>query len=204
MSSIIPFEFETAQVRTVADEHGDPWFVLRDILDAMRSKTTTTAAVDSINQGLGKGFANGIPLETEGGTQDVTIIAEAAVTYLLSRSNTEKGRRLNRFVHVDVLPTLRKAGRYTVPTEATISPAQQRQLQNAIAEHFPDGKQRPYAWSRFNNHFGLGSYKQLPAAKTEDALAYITQMPGGLDETERERQALQVVQQQINQLEDKS
>lgn len=90
MSNLIPFEFETTQVRTIADEHGEPWFVLRDILDAIQSKTTTTAASESINQGLGKGFASDIPLETQGGTQQVTIIAEAAATYLLSRSNTEK------------------------------------------------------------------------------------------------------------------
>ncbi len=194
MSNLIPFEFETTQVRTITDEHDDPWFVLRDILDAMQSKTTTTAAVESINQGLGKGFANGIPLETEGGTQDVTIIAEAAATYLLSRSNTEKGRRLNRFVHVDILPALRKTGRYALPAEPTISPAQQRQLQNAIAARFPDGKKRPYAWSRFGNHFSLGSYKQLPATKVDEALVYIAQMPGGADETERERLAREVLQ----------
>lgn len=193
MSNLIPFEFETTQVRTIADEQGEPWFVLRDLLDAIQSKTTTTAASESINQGLGKGFANDIPLETQGGTQQVTIIAEAAATYLLSRSNTEKGRRLNRFVHVEVLPALRKTGRYAIPVEPTINPAQQRQLQNAIAARFPDGKNRPYAWSRFNNHFGLGSYKQLPGTKTEEAVAYIAQLPGGTDETERERQAREVL-----------
>lgn len=189
MSNLIPFEFETTQVRTITDEHDDPWFVLRDILDAMQSKTKTTDAVESIEQGLGKGFVNDVPLETKGGKQSLTIIAEAAATYLLSRSNTEKGRRLNRFVHVDILPALRKTGRYALPTEPTISPAQQRQLQNAIAARFPDGKKRPYAWSRFGNHFSLGSYKQLPATKVDEALVYIAQMPGGADETERERLA---------------
>lgn len=58
-----------------------------------------------------------------------------------------------------------------------ITPAQQRQLQDAIATRFPDGKQRPYAWGRFNAHFKLGSYKQLPSDQIDEALAYIAQMP---------------------------
>lgn len=58
-----------------------------------------------------------------------------------------------------------------------VSPAQQRQLQDAIAARFPDGKQRPYAWGRFNAHFKLGSYKQLPSDQIDEALAYIAQMP---------------------------
>lgn len=194
MNDIIPFSFEQTEIRAVTDEQGDPWFVLRDLLDAMQSKTTTTAAVESINQGLGKGFVNDIPLQTDGGEQQVIIVSEAGATYLLSRSNTETGRRLNRFVHVDILPSIRKTGRYAIPAEPTISPAQQRQLQNAIAERFPDGKHRPYAWSRFNNHFSLGSYKQLPGSQVEDALAYIAQMPGGSTDTDRERLAREALQ----------
>lgn len=58
-----------------------------------------------------------------------------------------------------------------------VTPAQQRQLQDAIAARFPDGKQRPYAWGRFNAHFKLGSYKQLHGDQIDEALAYIAQMP---------------------------
>ena len=194
MSSLIPFEFEQKSIRTITDDCGELWFVLRDMLEAMDSKTTTTAAVDSVKQGLGDGFVNDIPIQDSmGRDQQAIIIAEAAATYLISRSNTETSRRLNRFVHVDVLPALRKTGRYAVPTEATINPAQQRQLQNAIAGRFPEGKHRPYAWSRFNNHFALGSYKQLPASRLDEALIYIDQMPGAVLESERERQVRESV-----------
>lgn len=46
-----------------------------------------------------------------------------------------------------------------------------------IAERFPDGRQRPYAWSRFNNHFRLASYKDLPVEHFEAACDYIRAMP---------------------------
>lgn len=189
MTNIIQFTFETNTVRTIADDEGEPWFVLRDLMDAMGSKTKRQDAVASIEQGLGEGWVKNLPLQTSGGEQTATIVSEAAATFLLSRSNTERGRKLNRLLHAEVLPSLRKTGKYALPTEPSISPAQQNMLQKAIAARFPEGKHRPYAWSRFNNHFQLGSYKQLPASKTDEALAYIAKMPSRGDEEDREKMA---------------
>ncbi len=115
MSSLIPFSFNSREIR-ITDQDGTPWFILRDLLEAMESKTTTTAAVESINQGLGDGFVNDIPIvDSLGREQQAIIVAESAATYLLSRSNTEKGRELNRFIHVEVLPSIRKTGSYSIP-----------------------------------------------------------------------------------------
>jgi len=115
-NQLIHFSFNTKEVR-VTDQNGNEWFILRDLLDAMESKTTTTAAVESIKQGLGEVFVNDIPLQTAGGMQQVIIVAESAATYLLSRSNTDKGRELNRFIHVEVLPSIRKTGKYEVKND---------------------------------------------------------------------------------------
>lgn len=65
--SIIPFSFESHSIR-VTDQNGEPWFVLRDLLEAMETATTVTAAIGSIKQGLGEGFVADIPLQTAGGT----------------------------------------------------------------------------------------------------------------------------------------
>lgn len=93
------------------------------------------------------------------------------------RSRKPEAKRFKKWVTSEVLPTIRKTGRYEAPTSPTINPAQQRLLQDAIAERFQDGKHRPYAWSRFNKHFKLGSYKQLPANMVDEAIVYIGQMP---------------------------
>ena len=73
----------------------------------------------------------------------------------------------------EVLPAIRKTGAYSL----TISKAQQGELATLIAERFPSGKDRPYAWSRFNNHFRLASYKDLPANRFGEACEYIKTMP---------------------------
>lgn len=122
MGNLTIFKFHSKDVR-VTDQNGDPWFILRDLLDAMESSTKVTDAVESIKQGLGDGFANDVPiLDSLGRKQTAIIVSEPASTYLLSRSNTEKGRELNRFIHVEVLPSIRKTGSYSVQPTGEVRP----------------------------------------------------------------------------------
>lgn len=118
MSGIVPFAFQldenkVTEIRTICNEQGDPWFVLRDLLLAMESSTTVTAAKSSIEQGLGSGLVADIAIEDQmRRTQTVTIVSESGATYLVSRSNTAAGAKLNRFVHLSVLPEIRRTGGY--------------------------------------------------------------------------------------------
>ncbi|MCP5197523.1 MAG: KilA-N domain-containing protein [Gammaproteobacteria bacterium] len=61
---------------------------------------------------------------------------------------------------------------------ASITPAQQSALHQIVARRSgEDRKIRAYFWARFNNHFKLGSYKQLPAVQFDEAAAYLETMP---------------------------
>jgi prophage antirepressor-like protein len=99
------------------------------VLDAMGSSVPVTTAQESIIKGLGKGFTNGIPLQTAGGVQDTTIISEPAATFLVARSNTEQGRKLNRWLHTEVLPSIRKTGTYAAQLP-------QKRRQRALPQEF--------------------------------------------------------------------
>ena len=57
-----------------------------------------------------------------------------------------------------------------------ITAAQAGELSALIAGRFPDGRDRPYAWGRFNNHFRIARYRELPAARFAEACAYIGSM----------------------------
>lgn len=59
-----------------------------------------------------------------------------------------------------------------VPLPHLITPDQAGELSALIAERFPEGRHRPYAWSRFNNHFRIARYRELPASRFEEACAY--------------------------------
>jgi len=124
MSNIIEFAFENKEVR-ITDRDGENWFVLRDVLVAMDTKTTRQEAVKTIEDGIGSEAVNSIPLQTSGGVQNTLVISESAVTYLLARSNTEEGRRLNKWIHTEVLPSIRKTGQYKSTTNTTEIPKQE-------------------------------------------------------------------------------
>jgi prophage antirepressor-like protein len=123
MTDLTLFTFENHELRIV-DQAGEPWFVLKDVLSAMGTTRTTAQAVASIKQHLGDGYINDIPiLDTLGRMQSTTIAAEPAVTFLVSRGNTDDSRRLNRFIHVEALPSIRKTGGYSINPPPAADPA---------------------------------------------------------------------------------
>lgn len=119
MTNVVEFNFESNQVRTIVDEKDNtPWFVLKDVLNAMGSSTTTSNAKASVHEVFGDGCSNDHPIvDSLGRTQNITIINEAATTFLISRSNTEAGKALNRWIHQVVLPSIRKTGGYIAGEE---------------------------------------------------------------------------------------
>lgn len=67
--------------------------------------------------------------------------------------------------------------------DAPITPDQQCTLKSIVkgkVEGIPEAERPkglyPQIWSRFNNHFRLGSYKQLPQCRLSEAIEYLMQM----------------------------
>lgn len=111
MSNFTLIPFGNHSIR-ITDVDGEPWFVLNDVLAAIHTKSPRGQVISAIEQGLGKGVLNYVPLPTRGGMQSTAIVAESAVTFTISRSNTEQARRLNRLLHGKILPEIRKTGGY--------------------------------------------------------------------------------------------
>lgn len=85
MSNLQQFVFNDQSVRVVSIE-GDPWFVAQDVLSAIKSTTTVTAAKTVIGSDLGKGFVGRVPVLTSGGLQEVLVLHQMGVSVLLSKS----------------------------------------------------------------------------------------------------------------------
>ncbi|PTL86443.1 MAG: phage repressor protein [Candidatus Liberibacter europaeus] len=109
MSDIIPFEFESNEIRTVVDKNGTIAFVAKDIAKILGYKNISDAIKDNC-----KGVARSYPLKTEGGTQKVRIITEPDVYRLIVKSKLPSAEKFERKVFEEILPTLRKTGSYSI------------------------------------------------------------------------------------------
>lgn len=108
------FAFNSQSVRVISI-NGDPWFVATDVLTAIKSTTKVNALKAVLSEDLGDEYVNNTPIpDSLGRLQETTIVHEAAVTFLVSRSRTATGKAFNRLLHAEILPTIRKTGKYEV------------------------------------------------------------------------------------------
>ena len=85
MTSLTQFAFNSQQVRVIS-VNGDPWFVASDVLTAIKSTTTVTAAKSVIENELGEEFVKRVPVLTSGGFQEIVVLHQMGLSVLLSKS----------------------------------------------------------------------------------------------------------------------
>lgn len=108
MSEIVPFSFEGAQVRVVRDEANNPWFVAKDVCDALGHTNSRKAVADHVD---GEDVTSRYTL-TSGGKQAVACINESGMYSLVLSSRLDSAKRFKRWVTSEVLPSIRKTGAY--------------------------------------------------------------------------------------------
>jgi prophage antirepressor-like protein len=103
--------FEGSEIRTI-HKNGEPWFVTNDVCKALRL-SNPRKAIESLD-----GDEKGVTLsDTVGGKQEMNIVNESGLYILIlrSRNAVKPGtlqHRFRKWVTSEVLPTIRKTGRY--------------------------------------------------------------------------------------------
>lgn len=107
--SVFNFE-ESTPIRTVTIGK-ITWFVGKDVCLALGYADPTNAMKQHC-----KGVVKRHPLETAGGRQEVRILSEADVMRLICGSKLPAAQKFERWVFEEVLPAIRKTGRYAAPS----------------------------------------------------------------------------------------
>lgn len=171
----VPFTFQNHPIRTVMVE-GQPWFVAKDVSRALgliwcgRSLSQVPAEWSTMCN-----------LHIDGRRRQVKVIAEPAVYKLAFRSNKPEADTFTNWVASEVLPAIRKSGQFTAPAALAgpLTPAQCRHLHDVldakVSTRPKESRRAIYAeaWTRFNRHFRIAKYDQLPQNKLPEALAYL-------------------------------
>lgn len=102
------FRFEANEIRT-AMIAGDPRFVAADLCDVLglANRRSSLALLDEDEKGVHT-------MDTPGGQQQLAIVNEPGMYSLILRSRKPEAKKFKRWITHDVLPAIRKAGRYEV------------------------------------------------------------------------------------------
>ena len=111
---------EFGEVRIVIID-GEPWFVGKDVARALgygEGKSLNNAIANHVDN-EDKGVTE---MMTPGGKQNMTIINESGLYTLIFGSKLQSAKRFKHWVTSDVIPSLRKTGKYEANKNNTIIP----------------------------------------------------------------------------------
>lgn len=108
-AEIIPFEFESSSTSIrVIEIDGEPWFVAKDIAEALeyqRFDSNLMASIPSEWKGTNQ-------IRTPGGLQDLWCLSEPGLYFFVLRSDKPKALPFQKWLAGEVLPSLRQRGYY--------------------------------------------------------------------------------------------
>ena len=131
---------------------GEPWFVGKDIAEALGYKNPQKAIrdhVDAEDKGVNELF-------TPGGKQNIAIINESGLYSLMLKSKLPGAKKFKRWVTSEVLPSIRKTGAYSMQGAGRDAPAEDAMFERLWAELERKQKLNGYV-DRFCSYFGWSS-----------------------------------------------
>lgn len=181
------FKFGDSEIRVI-NRCGEPWFVAKDVCDALTLTNSRKAltALDDDEKGVTLSY-------TLGGEQNLSIVSESGMYTLVLRCRdaVNKGsvpHKFRKWVTAEVLPSIRKTGSYGNTPKAKkalpgkITTEQQeaiKQLVMSRGQSLPKEKQAKAMitmWSSLKSHFGC-SYKEISEEQFTEALSLAARIP---------------------------
>lgn len=109
MTDVMKFEFQSKVVRTVTDEHGEPWFIAKDVCDILEISNARDAIASLEEDEKGVALT-----DTLGGKQKMTTVSESGLYALIFKSRKKEAKKFRKWITSEVIPAIRKTGGYMV------------------------------------------------------------------------------------------
>nr|DAU79560.1 MAG TPA: repressor domain protein [Caudoviricetes sp.] len=107
-NQITRFDFHGATVRVLTDEHGEPWFVGKDVAQVLGYANASKALADHVDHEDKLNNESLSSLGQRGGW----LINESGLYSLILSSKLPQAREFKRWVTSEVLPQIRRTGGY--------------------------------------------------------------------------------------------
>ena len=163
----LSFSFENSPVRTV-DSDGITLFLANDICVALGYQRPR----DAISQHVDPEDIVKMPVDTAGGKQLVNCVNESGMYALIFGSKLDSAKRFKRWVTAEVLPAIRKTGRYDA--SATLSTEEQYEIRKAVKSRAKNSTiHYQTIYNALYDAFKVASYKDLTKAQFAPAITFI-------------------------------
>lgn len=105
--NLTPYIFQDEMVRVHRDDNGEPWFAVKDVCRVLglSNVTEATRCLEDDERGS-------VVLNTLGGDQEMLTVSESGLYALIFRSRKPAAKAFRKWVTSEVLPAIRKTGRY--------------------------------------------------------------------------------------------
>lgn len=120
MPNLINFDYNTNVIRTQVTEDGEPLFCLADICKVLELSNPSVVA-SQIKEEFETPKLNLGVIQRETGPVEAAFITEPQLYFVLMRSRSENARPFRQWVVNDVLPSIRKTGKYEAPKPEPIA-----------------------------------------------------------------------------------
>lgn len=158
------FKFGDSEIRVI-NKCGEPWFVAKDVCDALTLTNSRKAltALDDDEKGVTLSY-------TLGGEQNLSIVSESGMYTLVLRCRdaVNKGsvpHKFRKWVTAEVLPSIRKHGEYVKGKKTTVE--ERTPLRDAVNMLVgKKGLRYDDAYNMVHQRFGIDSIDELSIEQT--------------------------------------
>lgn len=170
MSNALTFSFENSQLSVLGDLL-NPLFIAKQVCDLLGFGNSRQALETHCDP---EDVCKIEILDRLNRKQLVNCVNESGLYALIFGSKLPKAKQFKRWVTNEVLPAIRRAGRYEVPTGDTITNAQQVAIQQAVARRAK--KTAVYyqtIYRAIKVRYQIPRYTELKQSQFEDCLRFI-------------------------------
>lgn len=170
MSNTLSFTFEDTSL-TILGDILNPLFIAQQVCSILGFTNPWKAIKDHVDP---EDVCKIEILDRLNRKQLVNCVNESGLYALIFGSKLPKAKEFKRWVTNEVLPAIRRAGRYEVPTDDTITNAQQVAIQQAVARRAK--KTAVYyqtIYRAIKVRYQIPRYTELKQSQFEDCLRFI-------------------------------
>jgi prophage antirepressor-like protein len=169
------FSFNGTQIHTFADDNGETWFSAVDVC-AVLGYANDSEAIEKYCRD--RGVTKRAP-HAESENPGLTYINEGNLYRLIINSRAEVAHAFEAMLTEEILPAIRKAEGCAIPQDASALSLVQQNILWQIVSQRSGNSDTTHAdiWIRFNDHFEIGSYSELPAERFVEAVSFLAALP---------------------------